>query len=79
MFKLRTPTIMLLVLLLPWSVPRVFAANIFGVRDLGNDDTRDGSLMVKPGEELRLRYRVVIHPADASSAGLANLYADYAR
>src|SRR5260370_4796917 len=57
----------------------MFAANIFGVRDLRNDDTRDGSLTLKPGQELRFRYRVVIHPGDASIAGIAKLYADYTK
>ncbi|MCU1258397.1 MAG: hypothetical protein JWO80_1282 [Bryobacterales bacterium] len=56
----------------------MFAANIFGIRDLGNNKNADGSLTLKPGEELRFRYRVVIHPGSASSAGIDKLYADYA-
>ena len=57
----------------------MFAANIFAVGDLGNDKTRDGSLTLKPGEELRFRYRVVIHPGDAADAGIAKMYADYVK
>jgi len=57
----------------------MFAANIFGVRDLGEDKSRDGSLTLKPGEELRFRYRVVIHPGDPESAGIGRLYADYGK
>ena len=52
----------------------MFAANIFGVRDLGNNNTADGSLTSQPGENLRFRYRVVIHPGSAQEAGIQNLY-----
>ena len=57
----------------------MFAANIFGVRDLGNDETRDGSLTLKPGETLRFRYRVVIHSGDPASAGIQKMYSEYAK
>ncbi len=50
------------------------AANIFGARDFMNDKTQDGSLTLQPGERLRLRYRVVIHPDDPRTAGIAELY-----
>ena len=57
----------------------MFAANIFGVRDFEGDKSRDGSLALKPGERLRFRYRVVIHPGDAASAGIGTMYAEYAK
>ena len=38
----------------------MFAANIFGVGALTGDKSQDGSMTLKPGDELRLRYRVVI-------------------
>jgi len=57
----------------------MFAANIFGVSDFENDKTRDGSLALKPGEELRFRYRVVIHPDTAAAAGIARMYAEYVK
>jgi hypothetical protein len=55
----------------------LFAANIFGVRDFENDKSKDGSLTLAPGETLRFRYRVVIHPGDVHSAHIARLYEDY--
>jgi Methane oxygenase PmoA len=57
----------------------MFAANIFGVSDFENDKKRDGSLALKPGEELRFRYRVVIHPGSAAEAGIAGMYAEYVK
>jgi hypothetical protein len=57
----------------------IFAANIFGVRAFEKDPSRDGSLALEPGQELRFRYRVVIHPGDTVSAGIERLYAEYAR
>jgi hypothetical protein len=36
-------------------------------------------MSLKPGEQLRFRYRVVIHPGDAVSARLDQLYADYSK
>lgn len=57
----------------------MFAANIFGVRDLGKNKNADGSLTLKPGEHLRFRYRVVIHPGSAQEANVGNLYREYVR
>ncbi len=57
----------------------MFAANIFGVRTFENNKSLDGSLALKPGEQLRFRYRVVVHPGDAASAGLEKLSTDYAK
>jgi len=34
----------------------------------------DGSLSLQPGDELQLRYRVLIHPADAN---IAAAYKEY--
>jgi hypothetical protein len=50
------------------------AANIFGARDFMNDKTQDASVTLAPGEKLRFRYRVVIHPDDPKTAGVAALY-----
>jgi hypothetical protein len=52
--------------------------NPFGVHDFLNDKTQNGSLALAPGEHVRFRYRVVIHPG-ASRARLAELYKEYAR
>lgn len=56
----------------------LFAANIFGEREFERDKSKDGSLTLAPGETLRFRYRVVIHPGDVRSAHIARLYEDYA-
>jgi hypothetical protein len=57
----------------------MFAANIFGVRTFENNKSLDGSLALDPGQELRFRYRVVIHPGHAATAGVAALYEQYAK
>ena len=56
----------------------LFACNIFGERDFTGDKTKNGSLTLEPGKELRFRYRVIIHPGDVTSAGIAALYKQYA-
>jgi len=55
----------------------LFAANIFGLHDFLNDKSADGSMTVEPGRALRFRYRVIIHPGDAQSAGIAGEYEKY--
>ena len=55
----------------------LFAANIFGLHDFLNDKSADGSMTVGPGEALRFRYRVIIHPGDTQSAGIAAEYEKY--
>jgi hypothetical protein len=56
----------------------LFATNIFGVHDFENDKGRDGSLTIRPGQPLRFRLRVVIHPGDAAQAGIRQMYDAYA-
>jgi hypothetical protein len=56
----------------------MFAANIFAMKDLG-EGKQDGSITLKPGEELRFRYRVVIHPGDPESTAIARMYSEYAK
>jgi methane monooxygenase PmoA-like len=56
----------------------LFAANIFGVRDFENDTSKDGSLTIGPGQPLRFRYRVIIHPGNYQSAGIGDQYQKYA-
>jgi hypothetical protein len=55
----------------------LLAANIFAVRDFTGDNTKDGSMTIEPGDVLRLRYDVVIHPGDVHSANIAALFAKY--
>jgi hypothetical protein len=54
------------------------AANPFGERDFSNDKNRDGSLTVPAGGRIEFRYRIVIHPGDAQSAGAEQLSSAYA-
>jgi len=56
----------------------LFAANVFGEHDFLADKTRDGSITLPAKGALRFRYRVVIHPGDYQSAGIAELYKRYA-
>jgi hypothetical protein len=52
--------------------------NPFGVSDFLNDKTQNGSLTIEPGQHVRFRYRVIIHPGQGP-AQLAQLYQDYAK
>jgi Methane oxygenase PmoA len=54
------------------------AINPFGVSDFLNDKTQNGSLTLAPGEHVRFRYRVIVHPG-ASRTRLAELYEQYAQ
>ncbi len=56
----------------------LFAANIFGERDFTGDKTRDGGMMLEPGQTWRFRYRVVIHPQDTAGADVAGMFRDFA-
>jgi hypothetical protein len=51
--------------------------NPFGVSDFLNDKTQNGSLTVEPGQHVRFRYRVIIHPGRGPER-LAELYKEYA-
>ena len=44
----------------------LLANNIFGVHDFESDQSRDASLTIRPGQPLRFRYRVIIHPGDVN-------------
>jgi hypothetical protein len=54
------------------------AANIFGAHDFMNDKAQDASITLAPGEKLRFRYRVVIHPGDPNGAGIAAIHREFA-
>ncbi len=56
----------------------LLAANAFGESEFTGDKTRDGSLTIPVGGELRFRHRVVIHSGDAKSAGIDRLYRQWA-
>jgi hypothetical protein len=57
----------------------LFAANAFGLHDFFNDKTKDGSHTLEPGQGIRFLYRVIIHPGDAESAGIAKHFAEFAK
>lgn len=58
----------------------LFAANPFGLHDFQNEPGAvKGEFKLAKGQELRLRYRVVVHPGDAAGAGLAAMYAAWAK
>ncbi len=54
------------------------AINPFGWHDFLNDKTADGRLVIEPGQHVRFRYRVVIHPGLAPDA-IAKLHAEWAK
>ncbi len=55
----------------------LLAANIFGLHDFEADKSRDGSLTIRPGQPLRFRYRVVIHPGNAGQAGIGDMFTEF--
>jgi hypothetical protein len=57
----------------------LFAANAFGLHDFFNDKTRNGSHALEPGQSIRFIYRVLIHPGDTESAGIAARFAEFAK
>jgi hypothetical protein len=52
----------------------LLATNIFGLHDFERDPSRDASLTIRPGQPLRFRYRLVIHPGDVNSGGVRDAY-----
>lgn len=54
------------------------AINPFGERDFLNDKTKNGSMTIEPGQHVRFRYRVVIHPGLPPDR-IAELYKAYAQ
>lgn len=56
----------------------LFAANPFGVRDFERDKSKDGAMTLEPGQSMRFRYRVIIHPGRTNVAEIGALYKKYA-
>ena len=52
----------------------LFAANPFGERDFTGDKTKDGSLTLAPGQSVRFRYQLFIHPGNTAQANVAAAY-----
>ena len=57
----------------------LFAVNPFGVKDFDPKATAPGGYSMKPGDTLRFRYRIVIHPGDMPMQNVGALYSDYIR
>lgn len=57
----------------------LFAANPFGVRDFERDKTKSGDLKLAKGGALRFRYRLIIHPGDATEAKIAEEFTKYSK
>jgi hypothetical protein len=57
----------------------LFAVNAFGEHDFYNDPKRDGSVTIPVGGSLLFRYRVLIHPGDATEAKISEVYQAYAQ
>jgi hypothetical protein len=55
----------------------LFAANPFGEKDFTGDKTKNGSVTVEAGKSLHFRYRVLIHPGDATAAGIAAAWKEW--
>jgi hypothetical protein len=52
----------------------LFAVNPFGLAVFTGDKTQNGAITVVPGESIRFRYRVLVHPGDVKTLDLASLY-----
>jgi len=63
----------------------LYAANPFGLAEFegakgggrGQAAAPTPSLVLEQGQVLKLKYRIIIHPGDAKSAGIATLYSDW--
>jgi hypothetical protein len=55
----------------------LFAANSIAIGAFTRDKSQNGSLVLEPGQSLRFRYRVIIHPGDAKTADIAAAWLAY--
>jgi hypothetical protein len=55
----------------------LFAANPWGLAVFTGDKSQDGSMTIQPGQSLRYRYRIIIHPGDGKTADIAALWSKY--
>jgi hypothetical protein len=55
----------------------LLASNPFGLAVFTGDKTKKGDITLQPDQTLRFRYRVIVHPGDTKSAGIAALYDQY--
>jgi hypothetical protein len=55
----------------------LFAANPFGLAVFTGDKSQDGSITIEPGQNLRFRYRIIVHGGDVQSAKIADEWNRY--
>jgi hypothetical protein len=57
----------------------LFAVNPFCLAMFTGDKTKPGDYTIAADQTLRLRYRLVVHPDDTKTAGIADLYEKYTK
>ena len=57
----------------------LFAVNPFGLKDFEPNAEGKGDYVMKAGDQLRFRYRIIIHPGDMTKKKLDDLYSEYAK
>jgi hypothetical protein len=55
----------------------LLAVNPFGLADFTGDPSQSGAITLEPGEELRFRYRILVHRGSAAEAEVAGHHARY--
>lgn len=55
----------------------LMGSNIFGSGTFERDKSKDGSYILKEGEEMNFRFRVLIHAGDATQGKVAQKYHDF--
>ncbi len=55
----------------------LMGSNIFGSGTFERDKSKDGSYILKEGEEMHFRFRVLIHAGDAAEGKVAQKYHDF--
>ena len=55
----------------------LMGSNIFGSGTFERDKSKDGSYVLKEGEEMHFRFRVLIHAGDAAEGKVAQKYHDF--
>jgi hypothetical protein len=65
----------------PWHARAygLFAVNPFGLRAFDPTAKNEGGRSLRPGESMRFRYRVIIHPGDVPKKKIADWYSEYSK
>lgn len=57
----------------------LFAVNPFGVKDFDPRSSERGGRLMKAGDSLRFRYRVIVHPGDMTKKKMQDWFGDYVK